>query len=277
MAQGSSDIKDMEFFIMLSSVAGVVGHMSQANYAAGNTFQDALARSRARRGEPAVAIDLGAVGSVGYVAQMEASGDDRLRTRVDDLGFGSVDIEQVLALVEAAIQSPLRVSPDDSQIIVGSYLNASASQTAMLNDKRLGTLRIASQRGSQDTSTSASNSAALAAVLIQALSQPSTTPEEATALLTEALAAKTADIFSLPLGDIDPEFPLSRYGVDSLVAVELRNWLGATVVGKSEYMVSKVAGNGTEQNDQGESGKAANGEVRDGLSTNGHMENGTSG
>ncbi|KAK9800099.1 hypothetical protein SCARD494_01892 [Seiridium cardinale] len=287
-------LKDVAFFIMLSSVAGVVGHMSQANYAAGNTFQDALARSRTRRAQPAVAIDLGAVGSVGYVAQMEASGDDRLRTRVDNLGFGSVDIEQVLALVEAAIQSPLRVSPDDSQIIVGSYLNASSSQTAMLNDKRLGTLRIASKRGSQDTSTSASNSTALVASLVQTLSWPSTTPEEATALLTEALAAKTADIFSLPLADIDPELPLSRYGVDSLVAVELRNWLGTTVkakvsvfdilqspsmsdfaglvVGKSEYMTSKVAGNGTARNAQVENGKIETGEIH-----NGYMANGTSG
>ena len=61
--------------------------MSQANYAAGNSFEDALARHRTSRGMPAVTVDLGAVRSVGYVADKEAGGDDRLRTRVENVGF----------------------------------------------------------------------------------------------------------------------------------------------------------------------------------------------
>lgn len=76
-------LPNISFFIMLSSVAGVAGHMSQANYAAGNTFQDTLARHRTANGKPAVTIDLGAVRSVGYVAEGEASGDERLRARVE--------------------------------------------------------------------------------------------------------------------------------------------------------------------------------------------------
>jgi hypothetical protein len=42
--------RDMDFFILLSSVAGLVGNRGQANYAAGNTFQDALASHRVSLG-----------------------------------------------------------------------------------------------------------------------------------------------------------------------------------------------------------------------------------
>lgn len=254
-------LRDMSFYILLSSVAGVAGHMSQANYAAGNTFQDALARYRTAHGQPAVTIDLGAVRSVGYVADREASGDERLRARVENVGFGSVDIEAVLGLVQAAIRDPLRKSPDDSQIIVGPNFYAFATESAMRHDRRFGTLRIASQRGEIGTAAgAAASNRSSTAVLTQALAGASTLAN-ATTVLVEAIAAKMADIFNIPLSDIDVGLPMSRYGVDSLVAVELRNWLssavkakvsvfeilqsasltefGALVASKSEYMLSK--------------------------------------
>lgn len=222
-------LSDLSFFILLSSVAGVAGHMSQANYVAGNSFQDSLARHRTLRGQPAVAIDLGAVRSVGYVAEREASGDERLRARVENIGFGSVDFESIMRLVEAGIRDPLRRSPSDSQIIVGPNFHAFASESAMRYDRRFGTLRIASQRGLKASSTSASKSST--AELSQALLN-STTADEATEILIQALSTKISDIFNIPFSDIDIELPLSRYGVDSLVAVELRNWLSGGVRAK---------------------------------------------
>ena len=43
---------------------------------------------------------------------------------------------------------------------------------------------------------------------------------------------KLADIFSVHLGDVDEALPLSAIGVDSLVAVELRNWVGTMLKSK---------------------------------------------
>lgn len=51
--------QELQFFVMLSSIAGVVGNRSQANYASGNTYQDALANYRRQQGLPAVSVDLG--------------------------------------------------------------------------------------------------------------------------------------------------------------------------------------------------------------------------
>lgn len=61
--------KDLDFFVMLSSVSGIIGNQGQANYAAGNTFQDALAHFRHRQGLRATALDLGAVRDIGHITE----------------------------------------------------------------------------------------------------------------------------------------------------------------------------------------------------------------
>ena len=61
--------KGMDFFVILSSVGGVFGNRSQSNYAAGNTYQDALARHRVSLGEKCISIDLGMILSIGFAAE----------------------------------------------------------------------------------------------------------------------------------------------------------------------------------------------------------------
>lgn len=61
--------KDMDFFVMLSSLAGVMGHRGQGNYGAGNIFQDDFASFRRSQGLPAMTIDIGYLLSVGFVAE----------------------------------------------------------------------------------------------------------------------------------------------------------------------------------------------------------------
>jgi NAD(P)-dependent dehydrogenase (short-subunit alcohol dehydrogenase family) len=53
--------KDLDFFVMLSSSSGIAGTRGQANYAAGNTFLDALAHYRVSCGLKAVSINVGPV------------------------------------------------------------------------------------------------------------------------------------------------------------------------------------------------------------------------
>jgi hypothetical protein len=60
---------ELGFFIMLSSLNGVMGVNSQANYATGGTLQDAPAQYLVSIGLPATSLDLGAVNSIGFVAE----------------------------------------------------------------------------------------------------------------------------------------------------------------------------------------------------------------
>lgn len=45
-------------------------------------------------------------------------------------------------------------------------------------------------------------------------------------IITEGLIGKMAEIPQMPPSEVDPERPMYRYGVDSLVALEVRSWIG---------------------------------------------------
>lgn len=100
--------KDLDHFIMLSSATGVLGNRAQANYAAGNTFQDALAHSRRQQGLAGTTIDVGAVLDVGYVADHA----DRLAmTKYLGSMMKVLREEELLTLIEYSMnaQSPAQL------------------------------------------------------------------------------------------------------------------------------------------------------------------------
>jgi KR domain/Phosphopantetheine attachment site len=220
----------VNFFVMLSSLVGALGNVSQSNYAAGNTFQDALARHRTANGLPAVTIDLGAVTEVGWVAAAEDSAGvlDRIEKR---LGATPVTIEQTLRLIEAAIQDPLRKHQDDSQVVTCmAQYDAVSESAAIKKDRRFGTMRLRNA-GAVGATRVASAQLSRLDELVQTLSNThgTATAAEAKNLVSESLVHKIADLFNTPAADIDVALPLSQHGVDSLVAVELRNWLSSAV------------------------------------------------
>jgi hypothetical protein len=53
--------KDLDFFVILSSLISVIGNTGQANYAAGNSYEDSLARLRQMNGLAAVSVNVGLV------------------------------------------------------------------------------------------------------------------------------------------------------------------------------------------------------------------------
>ena len=65
----------LDFFIMLSSVVGIIGGPSQGNYAAASAFQDAYARYLTSIGEPTVTLDLGWIQGAGYVEDNKIASD----------------------------------------------------------------------------------------------------------------------------------------------------------------------------------------------------------
>ncbi|RYG24425.1 MAG: SDR family NAD(P)-dependent oxidoreductase, partial [Burkholderiales bacterium] len=69
----------LDFFIMYSSIASVLGAAGQANHAAANAFMDALAFHRRGEGLPALSISWGAWKDVGAAADRNM--DDRVGAR----------------------------------------------------------------------------------------------------------------------------------------------------------------------------------------------------
>ncbi|EAW12416.1 type I polyketide synthase [Aspergillus clavatus NRRL 1] len=210
-----SDV-DLVYFIMLSSLSGITGNVSQANYSAGNTFQDAIARHRSARGLPAVAIDLGMVREVGYVAET-----DGVANRLERMGFRAVDEEEVLHLIQEAILRPLRHATD-SQILTGfnSHLSTGDTNAFWAKDPILGGVL----RATGTKSTTRSNRVHDAMDLREQLTNVPI-PNDRLVVLETAIVRKLAAMFFVEEAAIQVGESLARYGVDSLVAVELRNWL----------------------------------------------------
>lgn len=207
----------LEFFIMLSSVSGIGGNAGQANYAAGGTFQDAVARYRSSLGLPAVSIDLGMVKNVGVLSESKNSA---VADHLERAGLRPLDEAEVLQLIEAAIQFPRR-SAQSSQVITGipAQFTRSASSSFWNRDSRFVPLeRMGS--GSSDA-LNAPGSVAQARSLLSA----SKTVGEAKEIITNMLVTKLATDFGRPEADINPSLALTDIGVDSLIAVELRNWI----------------------------------------------------
>ncbi|KAJ4286910.1 hypothetical protein N0V88_007855 [Collariella sp. IMI 366227] len=123
---------DLDFYIMLSSLIGVVGLASQSNYSAGGAFQDALARHRVEQGLPGVSIDLGIVKSVGYLAEDKAS------KTIDTLqrhGFTFLSHDNILSALSSAITTPFAGS-----LALGLNTGPTVPNVALARDLRFSCL-----------------------------------------------------------------------------------------------------------------------------------------
>ncbi|TGO34128.1 hypothetical protein BHYA_0211g00120 [Botrytis hyacinthi] len=60
----------MDFFVILSSIAGIIGSFGQSNHCAGNTYQDGLADYRISNGQKAISLDLAGIFDIGYIAEL---------------------------------------------------------------------------------------------------------------------------------------------------------------------------------------------------------------
>ncbi|KAL9112783.1 MAG: hypothetical protein Q9227_003086 [Pyrenula ochraceoflavens] len=233
-------LPDLSFFLMLSSVVGAIGHVSQSNYAAGNTFQDGMARHRTVCGKPAVSLDLCGVTNVGYVAvtgaaesQNKSDGINRTQARVESLGTTFLKVEDVLTYIEAAVlRAPLATCPEDAQIILGlNPWDRLTNEQPVRRDRRFSTLRLTSSRGATVGGEPAGgpSKTGQAGILSRALLKSQIQDPEAVA---DAIASRLAVIFNTSADNLDLSVPMAAHGVDSLVAVELRNWLSTTAKAK---------------------------------------------
>ncbi|RDW88161.1 hypothetical protein BP6252_00193 [Coleophoma cylindrospora] len=201
----------IDFFIMLSSAAGVGGNPGQANYAAGSTFLDAVARHRASKRMPGVTLDLGVIGDVGYVAENE-----ELATRLNKLGHVFLKEKQLLSMIESAIIDPIR-DPKSSQIVSG--LGQENEGTPWSTDAKFSIFRQMASAG-EAAYNKENQESGLPAQLAKV-----ETLQDAAGVICKAIAGKLSQDFMIAEADINFEESLASYGVDSLVAVELRNWV----------------------------------------------------
>ncbi|KEY73875.1 hypothetical protein S7711_06085 [Stachybotrys chartarum IBT 7711] len=205
-----------DFFVMLSSVSSIIGTVSQSNYAAGNAFLDAFARSRAEfpSGITRYAtINVGAVEGSELVAGAMQQGADVVHT------VGSVSFDDVLAAIEYAISSQARDHQEVAQHLM--HFNRDTMEDAFglsaLSDPLYN--HIPSSKGQGGNAVLANKNQSI----LQSVEQ-SGTLAEAEELVRQALLDK----FIAFIGDDIPDVPIAALGLDSLVSIELKNWVKHT-------------------------------------------------
>ena len=203
--------QDMDFFVMLSSISGVIGNATQGAYAAGSTFLDAFAEYRSSLGLPTVTLDLGVITGVGYLSQ-----HDELLEGMQRQGFEGTNEETLLALIRFGITNPCR-SGGSPHVVTGL---GTWSQDASLGNFEL-PLFAHFRRQALGLH---SNAVQGAGESVRESLQACKTMEDATNVVCDALVGRLAARLNIAADSIDLQGTTSEYGVDSLVAVELRNW-----------------------------------------------------
>lgn len=203
--------KNLDLFIMLSSLAGVIGNPSQSNYTAGGAFQDALATYRVGKGLPAVSLDIGAVRNVGYVASNKS-----IHERLERMGYRLLDESEILSAIESAILYPC------PQIVFGMNTGESEGHDSILGaDARFGALRYSKPVNDNSNSTKPTSTSEILSHQLSCVSSL----EEASGIILQTLVKKLVDIFMIPAEEVIESKSMADFGVDSLIAVELRNML----------------------------------------------------
>ena len=241
----------LDFFILLSSIGGVIGAPSQANYAAGNNFKDALARYRYRQGDRhTFSLDLGMMLSAGVVAEIEG-----LLEHLQRIGwFMPISQSELQAVLDYYCDPALEINHEDEcQAVIGIETPAGLAAQDIDEPEWMGRsmfrhfrkLRGAGQEESsaatRDAKGGVVDSDGIAAKLKDAVSKKATT-----AVLVEGVRRKLAKTLSIPEAEIDSDRPFNTFGVDSLSGLEIRKWFSKQA--KVDVAVFDVLGRGSIEN-----------------------------
>ncbi|HEY0933386.1 MAG TPA: beta-ketoacyl reductase, partial [Trebonia sp.] len=218
----------LEYFVLFSSVAGVLGNAGQASYAAANTFLDGLASRRRREGLPGVSLAWGPWQSGAGLAGRLAGADQQ---RLARQGLRPLADTDALTLLTAALRTPaaaLRTpadalrTPADARRAPAALripvrldlaaLRRQAAQLPPLLSRLAGSARPAAGPGGQ------TGFAAQLAGLPAA---------ERDSVLRTLIQSRAALVLGLSgPGAVEPDRTFRTLGFTSLASLELRNQLG---------------------------------------------------
>ena len=216
------NLKDLDFFVCLSSFAATFGNRGQSNYAAGGAYQDAIAYHRRSLGLRAVTLDVGIMRDVGVLAEKGMT--DSLRDWEKPYGILESELHALLIRVIAGDMKG-NMAP---QVLTGFGTGGSALAAGipmpfyLQDDPRFSIMARTGVRAQQKAGTNASQHASMST---QALLSSAGSFQEATQVVTDALVRRVAKMLQTPESEIDTGRFLHAYGVDSLTAIEIVNWV----------------------------------------------------
>lgn len=192
---------DLEFMVFFSSASAVLSSPMLASYAAANAFLDALAHSRKLQGLPALSINWGMWSGVGMGANLER---DRLN---EERSIGAIQPAQGIEILERLLHqssSQVAVMPiawQKLQRLSPAFLRSPFLSHFLQNGKEL---------PKENTK----------------LTRPdllSMDPSARLLHLETYLGELISGVLGLPFSQLDHNLPINQLGMDSLMAVEMKN------------------------------------------------------
>jgi len=205
----------LDFFVLFSSVASLLGSPGQGNHAAANAFLDGLAHYRRAQGLPGLSLNWGAWSEVGAAVK------HNIFERLEAQGLGVIAPEQGLRLfAELLPGAPAQVgiSPVNWPVFKRQFASGAAPLF-------LANVSSREDRPTVTVAAAVESPAASPQILAQLAAAP---PNKRVGLLRDYVQAQASKVLGLATTQlVDERTPLNELGLDSLMAVELRNLLGA--------------------------------------------------
>ncbi|MGC0417760.1 acyl transferase domain-containing protein [Embleya sp. AB8] len=206
---------DLSLFVLFSSATGLLGGPGQANYAAGNAFLDGLAGFRRARGLPAVSVAWGLWEQPGGMTGHLTGAD---RDRIARSGIAALTEEHALRLLDAALLG-------SKPVVLAAALDLPALRTRAREDMLPAVWRDLVRQPRPSARPAAPTGPDLAERL---RGRPR---GQQVAVVLEVVRAQVSAVLGHASGAaVQPDRTLAAAGIDSLMAVDLRNRL-ATLTG----------------------------------------------
>lgn len=193
----------LDFFVMFSSVASILGSPGQANYAAGNALLDGLVHYRRAQGQPATTINWGPWAGSGMAT------DEGRDEAIQSHGMACMPANQGLYWLERLLRENVdQVTVMDVDWEAFTALLGTRRPTLLQDlcvvDDRSGNVRIQVDQAFREE-------------VFQA-DMPTRQQLVQTYIQTELARIMGVEVVSLEVDE-----PLSSFGIDSLLALELKN------------------------------------------------------
>jgi NADPH:quinone reductase-like Zn-dependent oxidoreductase/NADP-dependent 3-hydroxy acid dehydrogenase YdfG len=204
----------LDFFVLFSSIAPLIGSPGQAGYAAGNAFLDMLAHARRRQGRVATTINWGPWAEVGMAAALA----DSDRRRWTECGLSPIGPEAGVQWLQAVLEDGCVQA-----VVLGADWKRFAAATLDGREPSFLADLLAPVSATRATPTAQPN-ADLAARLAAA------PPTRRRKLLAGYVREQIVRVLGLDASQpLDGAQGFRELGMDSLMAVEVRNRLQASL------------------------------------------------
>ncbi|KAL9095179.1 MAG: hypothetical protein Q9165_002435 [Trypethelium subeluteriae] len=208
----------LESFIMLSSLTNIIGIKGQANYAAGNAFQDYLANYHKSCRAQYISLNLGMIEDSDVIASHPERIPGLLRA-----GCVPFNISQFLSLLGYCL-SPQARQDRIKQIVIGVDRESLSAQedNATLQNPMFSSMSYVSNVMSSTQGGKSSKK-------IEQLLAEAGNPQAMLNIISSGIASKIAGLMAQEQNEISLDAPLAELGLDSLIAIELKNWISGSL------------------------------------------------